>query len=253
MTLRVALLAGTADARAVAAGLATMPGVEAVASLAGVTRAPAPLAIPTRSGGFGSEAGFAAWLEAERIDAVIDATHPFARRMSDRAARVALAGGRAHLRLLRPGWAARPGDRWTRIAREEDAARIIAPGASVFLATGAARLGRFANLAPGRRLHLRVADKPAAPIPLPQAGVLVGPPGADAAAETALLRRIGAHWVVARDSGGAAGRAKLDAARALGLPVALIDRPPPPAAVTVVADAQAALDWLAARAGAPAA
>ena len=221
---RIALLAGTAEARAVAALLAA-EGVDALASLSGATREPAALPIPARSGGFGGEAPFADWLRDEGIGAILDATHPFATAMAHRAVRVARRLGLPHRRLLRPGWTERPGDRWTRIGREEEAAAVIPPGATVFLATGPGTVGRFAGL--DASLVCRRIDPPEEPFPL--AGRwLVGRPPFTVEGEVALLTDLRVDWIVARDAGGAGSRPKLDAARALGLPVALIDRPPQP-------------------------
>ena len=237
--MRVALLAGTMEARAVAHALAE-EGRDALASLAGATREPAALPIPTRRGGFGGEAAFAEWLRAERIGAVLDATHPFACAMAHRAARVARALGLPHRRLLRPGWAAAPGDRWTRLARAEDTARVIPEGATVLLAMGPGTLPRFAGLR--ARLICRRIDPPSEPFPFAGGEWLVARPPFAMEDETALLRRLGADWLVVKDSGGAA-RAKLDAARALGLPVAVIDRPPQPDCARV-ATAEEALAWI---------
>ena len=236
---RVALLAGTAEARAVARALAE-EGRDALASLAGTTREPAALPVPTRRGGFGGEAAFAQWLRAERIGAVLDATHPFACAMAHRAARVAGEQGLPHRRLLRSGWEAGPGDRWTRLSQEEDAARIIPVGATVLLATGPGTLHRFANL--DARLICRRIDPPAEPFPFRGGEWLVACPPFEVEDETALLRRLGVDWLVVKDSGGAS-RAKLDAARALRIPVAVIDRPPQPDCARV-ATAEEALAWL---------
>ena len=222
---RIALLAGTAEARAVAGALAA-EGVEAVASLAGDTREPRPFAVPTRRGGFGGEGPFADWLRAEGATALLDATHPFASAMAHRAARVAAAMGLPHRRLLRPGWRAGPGDRWTRIAREEEAGRVVPRGATVLLATGRKTLMRFRGL--DARLICRRIDPPCAAFPLPRGEWLVDRPPFTVEGEVETLRRLGIDWLVVKDAGGEASRPKLDAARALGLPVAVIDRPPQP-------------------------
>ena len=245
MTLRLLLLAGTQEAREIARGLADLEGVWSLASLAGATARPAPLAVPCRVGGFGGDAGFAAFLDTERIDAVVDATHPFAAVMAARAARIAQATGRAHLRVLRPAWEPGPGEAWTHLAREEEAAAHIPPGATVFLATGRQHLDRFANLA-GRHVIARVIDPPAGPCPVPEARFVVARPPFTRAGETDLFRREGVDWLVAKNAGGAAGRAKLDAARDLGLAVAMIARPASPAAETVQS-VNEALDWIRAR------
>lgn len=236
----IALLAGTAEARALAAMFAD-EGVPAAASLAGETRAPAPLAVPTRSGGFGGEAAFADWLRGIGAAAVVDATHPFAAAMSTRAARVARAMGLPHLQVLRPGWREGPGDRWTRVARGEDAARAIPPGATVLLATGRRTLARFAAL--DARVLCRRIDPPEGPCPLPRGGWLVGRAPFTAAGEAALMERLGVDWVVTKDAGGEGAEPKLLAARALGLPVVMIDRPPQPPCARV-ATPEAAMGWV---------
>ena len=238
--MRVALLAGTSEARAVAEALAR-EGVDAVASLAGATREPATLPVPTRRGGFGGAGPFADWLRAEGVGALLDATHPFACAMAHRAARAAAAMGLPHRRLLRPGWSARPGERWTRIAREEDAARVIPAGASVLLATGPRTLARFAGI--DARLVCRRIDPPRAPFPLPRGQWLVDRPPFALDAEIETLRRLGIDWLVVKDAGGEASRPKLDAALALGLPVAMIDRPPQPDCGRVES-AQEAMAWI---------
>ena len=222
--MTIALLAGTAEARAIACCLAA-EGIPALASLAGVTRAPEPLAIPARRGGFGGEGAYREWLRAEGIRAVLDATHPFADAMAHRAARASAAMGLPHRRLLRPGWEAGPGDRWTRIARAEDAAGTIPPGSRVLLATGPGSLGGFAAL--DAHLICRRIDPAFEPFPL-RGEWWVGRPPFDLAAEVDLMRRLRIDWLAVKDSGGGAGRAKLDAARALALPVAMIDRPAQP-------------------------
>ena len=175
MTLRLLLLAGTAEARQIAIGLAALPQVEAVAALAGATRTPAPLPLPTRIGGFGGEAGFAGWLAAEGIGAVIDATHPFAARITPRTARVCAELGVPHALVQRPPWRAGPGDRWTEVADETAAVALIPPGSTVFLATGRQGLERFAGLT-GGRVYCRRIDPPDDPFPFPGGAYVVGRP-----------------------------------------------------------------------------
>lgn len=238
MTLRVLLLAGTAEAREIAAGLAAMPGVAATASLAGAVRDPAALPLPMRVGGFGGAEGFAAYLETHGIGMVVDATHPFAHRISARSARICAEAGVAYLQVLRPAWRAGPGDRWTMIAREAEAADHIPPGAVVFLATGRQTLPGFANLT-GRRLICRQIDPPDGPFPFAGGSYLVGRPPFSVADEQALFQRLGVDWLVVKNAGGAASRSKLEAARALGLPVAMIARPPQPDAERVRTAAEA--------------
>ena len=242
MTLRLLLLAGTAEARALATGLAALPGVEAVAALAGVTQDPAPLPLPTRIGGFGGADGFADWLAAERIGAVIDATHPFAARITPRTAKVCAGLGLPHIAVKRPPWQPGPGEHWRAAADEAAAARLVPPGASVFLATGRQRLDRFAGLA-AARVWIRVVDPPGMAFPFPAGGFVIARPPFRVADEVALFDRLGIDWLVARNAGGAAGRAKLDAARLLGIQVAMIARPALPEGLQL-ADVAGALAWV---------
>ncbi len=242
MSLKLLLLAGTGEAREIAARLAAR-GANAVASLAGATRRPAELALPTRNGGFGGHAGFERYLDAERIGAVLDATHPFAARISRRTAEVCAEKAIPYRQFLRPEWQPGDGDRWTFIAAEADAAGHIPPGATVFLATGMQNLGDFANLRAGRLIARRI-DTPREPFPFPGGEFLQGRPPFSVADEVALFRKLGVDWLVVKNSGGKASRSKLDAARILGIPVALIERPaqPPGPKLTTVEDA---LDWVA--------
>ena len=110
--MKLLLLAGTGEAQAVARALAEK-GIPAVASLAGATRAPKPTGLPTRIGGFGGDEGFARYLEAEGITAVVDATHPYAHRISIRTAKVCKEKSIPYVQILRRGWVPEAGDLWT--------------------------------------------------------------------------------------------------------------------------------------------
>ncbi len=234
------LLAGTGDAKRIAADLAKA-GVKAIASLAGATRTPDTLALPTRIGGFDGAAGFERYLDAQGITRVLDATHPFAARISARTARICAARGTPYLQFMRPGWDPETDDRWTEIATEEDAARHIPEGATVFLATGRQTLERFSNLA-GRRVICRQIDPPSGPFPFAGGKFLIGRPPFSVADEVALFTRLGVDVLVVKNAGGQASRSKLDAARALGLPVLMIKRPDP-ASEAMVTTIEEALAW----------
>ena len=242
--MRLLLLAGTVEARTLAGHLAEMAGIEATASLAGATERPRPLPLPTRIGGFGGAGGLAAWLRRTGTDAVIDATHPFAVQISENAARACAALGIPCLHLVRPPWRPGPGEHWHLMHDLPAACRAIAPGSVVFAATGAQSVAALAPLA-ACTVHLRVAERPATPFPLPRGGWIAGAPAADPHSEAALFRQLGVQVLLCRNAGGP-GRAKLDAARDLGLEVVMVDRPPPPLGKTVPYVATA-LDWLAAR------
>ncbi len=209
---RVLILAGTREARAVCAAGA---GLDVLASLAGATRAPRDLGVPTRFGGFGGEEGFRAAMAGVR--AVLDATHPFATAMSARAARVCRDLGVPHLRLSRAAWPMEAG--WRRHPDAAEAAAALPPGARVFLATGPGSVAPFLDR--GLLLWCRRVD---AAESVPGVCWIVGPPSG-LAEEAALVRRLAVSHLVAKNSGG--NRAKLDAARACGVAVHMIDRPPP--------------------------
>ena len=232
------LLAGTGEARRIAAAL---KGRDAVASLAGATREAAPLDLPVREGGFGGAAGFEAFLDEAGIEAVLDATHPFAHRITRRSAEICAARGLPYLQFLRPPWQPGPGDRWTEITREEDAARHMPEGATVFLGTGRQRLERFANLE-GRRVICRRIDPPEGAFPFPGGDYLLGRPPFSAADEEALFRRLDIDVLVVKNAGGAASATKLAAARALGLPVLMLRRPDP-GPWPVTQDVEEAIRW----------
>lgn len=235
------LLAGTAEARGLARELAKA-GIPAVASLAGVTRVPAELDIATRIGGFGGGDQFSTYLNDKNISAIVDATHPFAKIITRRTATIARRMGLAHLQLLRPAWRRRVGDRWTMIAREEEAVRIIPPGATVFLGTGRQTLSRFANLK-GRRLICRQIDPPDAPFPFANGQYVVARPPFSVPDEIALLQKHRIDWLVVKNAGGVLSRTKLTAAARLGIPVVMIRRPALPRGKRVQTVA-AAMEWI---------
>lgn len=238
MTLLV--LGGTGEARQIAKRLA---GQDAVISLAGATRAPEEQALPTRVGGFGGDDGFRSYLQEAGITAVLDATHPFAQRITARTARICAELGLSYLQFLRPPWTPHDGDNWTEIAREEEAADHIPAGATVFLGTGRQTLDRFANLE-GRQVICRQIDPPDGPFPFADGRYLVGRPPFSVEDEVALFSDLGVDWLVVKNAGGAASGTKLTAARHLQIPVLMLARPARgdwPAVDTV----DAALDWVA--------
>ncbi len=236
------LLAGTLEAREIARALAAK-GVAAVASLSGVAREVGPLALPTRLGGFGGERGFRDYLRAQGITAVLDATHPFAERITLRTERICAHLGLPYCQVLRPPWVPEPGDNWVTLAREEDAVDYIPEGATVFLTTGRDTLERFGNLT-GRHLIVRRLDAAVRPFPLPNGEFLVGTPPFSVEEEKELFQRLGVDWLVVKNAGGEAPRSKLIAARELGLPVAVLARPPSSDGSRVETVAEA-LDWVA--------
>ena len=235
------LLAGTSDARRLAQGLADR-GVPTLASLAGATREPVALPVPTRRGGFGGVQGFQDVLAAEGIGAVMDATHPFAARITTRTHDICATLGLPHLRLERPGWQPGPGDHWTFVADEEEATALIPEGSVVFLATGRQSLPAWEGLR-AASVHLRVIDPPDAPFTFP-GGFVVARPPFDIRAEVETFARFGVTHLVVKDSGAADGRAKLDAARELGISVIVLRRPLRPDGLRTVGTVAEALAWV---------
>jgi precorrin-6A/cobalt-precorrin-6A reductase len=239
--MTVLLLAGTTEAQQIAQALAAR-NISAVASLAGATRAPRATGLATRIGGFGGRDGFCAYLDEAGISAVIDATHPFAHRISHRTAEVCASRGIPYCQVLRPEWQPQEGDDWTFLTCESEAADHIAPGATVFLATGRQTLDRFANLSTCR-LICRQIDPPDRPFPFPNGEFMVGRPPFSVAEEKVHFQDLGVDWLIVKNAGGEAPRSKLTAARELRIKVAVINRPPQPDAPKVVS-ATEALAWI---------
>ncbi|MER6128025.1 cobalt-precorrin-6A reductase [Streptomyces sp. NPDC001795] len=243
MPPHILVLGGTTEARELAASLAARPGVRVTTSLAGRVSLPGTLDGDVRIGGFGGAEGLTAWLREHRVDAVVDATHPFAARITANAAQAAAATGVPAVVLHRPGWSAGPGDRWHEAASLTDAAALLPQlGRRVFLTTGRLGLAAFAHLAD---LHfvVRSVEPPEPPMP-PDVEVLLARGPFTVEGETALLREHRIDVLVTKDSGGAATAAKLTAARDRGLPVVVVRRPPLPEGVTAVTDVAAALSGL---------
>lgn len=218
------LLAGTREAREIAKALLA-EGVPATASLAGVTREPTELAIPTRVGGFGGRDGFRSYLKENDITAVLDATHPFAHSISNRSAEICSEQTIPYCQLLRAAWDPEPN--WHMLSREEDAAALVQPGETVFLATGRQTLGRFENMAHARVI-CRQIDPPEAPFPFPNGHYHVAKPPFSEEDEYQLFKELEVDWLIAKNAGGNSSRTKLDAAKRLNLNVALLERPAQP-------------------------
>ncbi|MDQ1157106.1 precorrin-6A/cobalt-precorrin-6A reductase [Sphingomonas sp. SORGH_AS 950] len=237
----ILLLGGTTEASALATALAQR-GERAVLSYAGRTEAPRAQAIPTRVGGFGGIEGLADHMAREGVTHLVDATHPFAARISANAIAAAELAGVKLLALTRPAWDTGPGDRWIRVADTAEAvAALGSEAARIFLALGRQTIGDFADAAQHFYL-LRFVD--AAEVPaLPRHHLVVDRGPFTLAGELALLREHRIEVIAAKNAGGAGARAKLEAARELGLPVVMIDRPFIPDRPQVESVA-GVLDWL---------
>ena len=239
---RVLILGGTGDARRLAS-LATAAGFDVTSSLAGRTAQPILPEGAARSGGFGGADGLAAYLRDGRFDLLVDATHPFADQISQNAAQAAIRAGVQRLLLDRPSWDAVPGDRWLRVASEAEAASTLQGLAErVFLTIGRQELAAFAHLRAIWFLY-RTIDAPAADVARPPGLLLLDRGPFAEHGERALMEAHRIEALVTRNSGGAATYPKIAAARALGLPVVMIERPPVPAGEAVPSPTEA-LAWL---------
>ena len=242
VTPRVLILGGTSEARGLAARLVGGAHIAVVSSLAGRVASPRLPAGEVRVGGFGGATGLASWIGSHGIRAVIDATHPFAARISWNAAAAAAAAHVPLLALRRAAWVRGEGDRWHEVASLQDAAQLL-PGLGHrhFLTIGRQGVSSFAEVREAWFL-VRSVDPPEAPTP-PQMQLLQGrgPYGLDA--EIALMRAHRVDTVITKNSGGESTAAKLVAARVLGLPVVMVQRPAFPAGVLEVADVDSAVKW----------
>lgn len=238
---RLLILGGTAEAVDLARACVARPELEVISSLAGRTRAPGLPPGEVRIGGFGGPGGLARFLTGRGIDRVIDATHPFAAQIGAHAEEACREASVPRLRLLRPPWQHRLGDRWIEVADLTEAAqRLPELGSRVFLTVGHQDLMAFAGL--DLWFLVRTIEPPGL-LPLRHGEWLAGRGPFAVEGELALLRAHAIDVLVSKASGGAATYAKLAAARQLALPVVMIRRPPPPPGL-VVDSVEAALAWL---------
>lgn len=252
MTRRILILGGTTEARDLAGRLAGRTGLEVTLSLAGRTAAPVRQPVPVRVGGFGGAEGLARHLAEQRIDLLVDATHPYAARISANAAAAAQIAGVPLLALRRPAWEAVEGDLWTLVESAQAAAAAIGDAPRrVFLALGRQELGPF-EAAPQHAYLVRSVDPVEPPLAVPDATYLLDRGPFREEDEAALLAKHRIDAIVAKNSGGSATYGKIAAARRLSIEVVLIRRPdlPPANAVASVAEAEAAVDhWLSSERG----
>jgi precorrin-6A/cobalt-precorrin-6A reductase len=243
---RLLILGGTGDAVKLAAQTVNLPGLATITSLAGRTSEPGTVASETRVGGFGGEAGLVEYLRSNAIDLLIDATHPFAAQISWNAAHAASAVGIPALMLIRPAWVRDRQDNWIEVESINRAvAAIPTTAARIFLTIGRQQLAPFATLT-DRWCLMRSIDPPAADIPLPPGKILLDRGPFSLEQERQLLRDYRIDAIVSKNSGGDATYAKMIAARELGLPVVMVQRPMMPVGERV-GQIGNAIDWLQAK------
>ncbi len=241
--MRVLVLGGTTEASRLARALAERPDIEATLSLAGRTADPAAQPIPTRIGGFGGVEGLVAWLRDHRIDALVDATHPFAARISHNAAAAAAEAAIPIVAYVRPAWSSEPGDDWIDVSDLDEAASALGERPRrVLLTTGRLGLDHFTR-APQHHYLIRTIDHPGDLPGLPDHELLLDRGPFELDAERELMRRERIDVVVTKNSGGSATAAKLVAARDLHLPVIVV-QPPVRPDVPQVHDVEAVFAFL---------
>jgi precorrin-6A/cobalt-precorrin-6A reductase len=240
--MRVLILGGTGEASQLAVKASAIPNIEVIFSLAGRTRQPAKINVPTRIGGFDGIEGLVSYLQDNAIDLLIDATHPYAAQISLNAIAATKLFGIPNLMLVRPAWQPTEGDRWMEVENLQAAANLL-PGLAkrVFLTIGKQELATFAHLKDIWFL-MRSIDPPASKILIPQGKLLLARGAFSVADERELLQKYQIQTIVSKNSGGEATYAKIIAARELSLPVVMVKRPVPEG--NRVTDVESALKWL---------
>ncbi len=236
----ILILAGTYEARKLCEMVSDL---DVTASLAGVTAAPVDLGVHTRVGGFGGDAGFLNYCKNNCIRAVVDTSHPYAAKITERTFRLCAKMNVPYLRLERSAWPIRKN--WTAAPDVEAAIRAIPNGAHVFLATGRQTLGEFQGLSKAE-VYVRVVDETDAAFPFPKGRFIYGLPSKNVEDEKALFSLLGVRWLITKNSGG--NDAKLRAADELGISVVMIERPALSAGPIVETPEQAAA-WIRAQCG----
>ena len=237
------VLGGTTEATALCRSLAPL-GVQATVSLAGRVAQPKPLDLPARIGGFGGVDGLMEYLRDHKISHVVDATHPFAAQMSRNAIDACGALALPLVALTRGPWSAQPGDRWTHVPDVPAAVnRLHGAALRIFLAVGRTPMAAF-GVHPQHHYVVRLVDHPGQSLPFPNSTVIVERGPFDDVSDRMLLQANGIDLVVSKNSGGTGAVAKITAARQLGLPVLMIDRPQIPKRAEVH-DPKSVIAWLA--------
>jgi precorrin-6A/cobalt-precorrin-6A reductase len=237
--MRVLLLGGTAEARALAEILADE--VDLISSLAGRVPEPRLPVGEVRIGGFGGVDGLRRWLADSGVDAVVDATHPYAATITAHAAQVCGESKLPHLLLARSEWEIGAA---IRVKSDAEAAKAVEENgySRVFLTTGRSGVRAFTDVDAWFLIRAVTAPEPKT---LPRSNRVLlsrGPYRYDD--ELALLREHRINCLVTKNSGGEMTRPKLDAAAALDVAVVMVDRPALPASVTTVSTVADAAAWV---------
>lgn len=224
---RILILGGTTEAAVLANALIERfgPSIDVTTSLAGRTERPGRIAGLVRIGGFGGAEGLSRHLTERQVDLLIDATHPFAARISANAAEAAAESKVPRLMLVRPPWRRHALDRWIEVSDIEGAVAVLPrAGTRAFLTLGSTEIPAFAELAQIFFL-VRMIDEPKTPLPLADHLLITGRGPFSVFGERHLLKQHQIEVLVSKASGGSATEAKIIAARESSLPVIMIRRP----------------------------
>lgn len=246
--MRVLILGGTSDARKVVKALdqqGLLDHITLTYSVAGLVRVP-ELACEVISGGFSQRGGLLHYLQEHSFDLVLDITHPFALQMSTTAVEACAEKGIPCWRFHRPVWQAQEGDIWRLF--DDWSALLAATEAyqSLFLTAG--QIGQDLidqlaqqNLKTGQRQVLRTAAPPQADLPASMKWLkAIGP--FNKADEKNILETYKIDLLISKNSGGSATEAKLWAARELGIPVFMLQRPMLPEADLLMDSVESVVD-----------
>ena len=215
---RILLLGGTGDALQIARCL----GPSHLYSLAGLGRVPADLQCQVRVGGFGGAQGLVGYITAERIDMLIDATHPYAAQISLNAARAAEQAGIPCWALRRPAWQAGKGDDWREFGDWAELKKAMRDFQRPFFTLGREPLTHLHEIPKHQHWTVRCLD---AQPPTDRAEIIGDRGPFDLESERQLFQRLNCDVLISKNSGGASTEPKLQVARERGLPVLLLRRP----------------------------
>jgi precorrin-6A/cobalt-precorrin-6A reductase len=242
MTFSVLILAGTSEGRLLARRLASDARYRTLLSYAGRTESLHTPDSAFRVGGFGGALGLATFLREQAFDALVDTTHPFAARMSANAVEAAKLTGTPLIRLTRPRWQALPTDLWTEVPTMQAAADALGQAPRrVFLTVGRQEIAAFRR-APQHDYLVRAVDPFDTGLPHARVIAARGPFTLESERQLLIEQRI--ELLVSKNSGTELTYAKLQAARELGVPVVMVQRPevPPARECASLADV---ISWLA--------
>ncbi|SCA58204.1 Precorrin-6A reductase [Candidatus Terasakiella magnetica] len=242
---KLLILGGTGDAALLAKRAVDFwgPDLDIIVSYAGVTGHQPDLPCQLRVGGFGGVEGLVSYLEEEGITHMVDATHPFAEKMSQHAF---IAANKLKLPLVvlwREPWMPAPKDKWLEVGNMKEAVEQVERlGSKTFLTIGIKELSAFAEL-DEVDFVIRLVSEPKEELAFKKYETVIGRPPFSVEEERQLIRDKNIRLLVTKNSGGTATKAKIEAAREENVAVIMINRPPQEPLEYLSSPAQV-LEWL---------